>query len=767
MHCEMEAIEARRLLTVLAAIDPQTGLLSINGDGADNVIVVSRNAAGTILVNAGAIPVIFGPATVTNTTRIDIRGFTGNDNLSVNESNGVMPRTDMSGNEGNDTLLGGSKVEVINGNDGDDFIDGRGGDDALNGEAGNDTFVWNPGGGSDFIQAGLDSDTIRFEGSNGNETLELFNDDGFFSIARNLGTTALLIQDLETVNVAALGGQDVVNVRDLTATGVTNVTIDLAGPLGTPDGLGDSVLVEGSGGDNLIRLSSTGTTDFVNGAAAAVTILSADARTDALTVNGLTGNDVIRVDSPSTTTALTLDGAAGNDTIFGGVLADVIFGGAGNDFAQALSGDDRVFLGDGDDTFQWHVPDDDDFIEGGIGNDLISMGGFSSPTSSETINVSANGPRLSLANVQAGDSVDADGFETVEVVGFAGAEQVTVNSLAGTAVTRVIVDLRTTIGNQPDGTADSVTVNADNAGNAINVTDGAAGTIVTGLAARVDVIRADAALDVLNINALGGIDTVTVNQAGATGAVRIVRVNGGTEHDQINALGTAADGAVTIVPSGGDDGVTVNDDSAGVANVVFDATQRIGSLTFREGARVRLSAGGSKVLTMTGIGLFGDGTLDLADNSMVFDYGTVSSINGFRSVLARGFNGGAWNGGGIISSAAAARPDTGIGFAEATDLFGAFPATFKGQSIDNTSIILSHTLTGDTDLNGTVNLTDFNRLAASFGGSGKRWSQGDFDYDGNVNLVDFNKLAANFGRTMASSAATGARDETTEGELIR
>ena len=96
-----------------------------------------------------------------------------------------------------------------------------------------------------------------------------------------------------------------------------------------------------------------------------------------------------------------------------------------------------------------------------------------------------------------------------------------------------------------------------------------------------------------------------------------------------------------------------------------------------------------------------------------------------------------------------------------------FPATFKGQSIDNTSIILSHTLTGDTDLNGTVNLTDFNRLAASFGGSGKRWSQGDFDYDGNVNLVDFNKLAANFGRTMASSAATGARDETTEGELIR
>ena len=221
-------------------------------------------------------------------------------------------------------------------------------------------------------------------------------------------------------------------------------------------------------------------------------------------MNGLTGNDVIRVDSPSTTTALTLDGAAGNDSIFGGVLDDVIFGGAGNDFAQAFSGDDRIFLGDGDDKFQWHVPHDNDQVEGGTGNDLISMGGFSSPTSSETITVSANGPRLSLANVQGGDTVDADGFETVEVIGFGGAEQVTVNSLTGTAVTRVVLDLHLTIGNVPDGTAEAVTINADDGGNAIGVTDSTAGTIVTGLAARVDVIRADAALDVLTINALAG-----------------------------------------------------------------------------------------------------------------------------------------------------------------------------------------------------------------------------------------------------------------------
>jgi hypothetical protein len=268
------------------------------------------------------------------------------------------------------------------------------------------------------------------------------------------------------------------------------------------------------------------------------------------------------------------------------------------------------------------------------------------------------------------------------------------------------------------------------------------------------------------VNTFSGADTVTVNQSATTGAVRNVHVDGGNEHDAISVNGTAPDAAVTIVPSGGDDAVTVNDDSVGVANVVFDATQRIGPLNLRDGATARLSAGGAKVLTITGIGTFGSATLDLADNSMVFEHNGASSANGFRTLLARGFNGGAWNGTGIISSAAAAQPNTGIGFADATDLFGTFPATFKGQTIDNTSILLSYTLNGDTDLNGTVNLADFNRLAANFGGSAKRWSQGDFDYNGTVNLADFNKLAANFGRSAAASAVASIEAADDEKELI-
>ena len=53
---------------------------------------------------------------------------------------------------------------------------------------------------------------------------------------------------------------------------------------------------------------------------------------------------------------------------------------------------------------------------------------------------------------------------------------------------------------------------------------------------------------------------------------------------------------------------------------------------------------------------------------------------------------------------------------------------------------------GDANIDGNVNLDDFNILASNFGtASGAVWEDADFTYDGRVNLDDFNLLAANFG----------------------
>jgi hypothetical protein len=70
-----------------------------------------------------------------------------------------------------------------------------------------------------------------------------------------------------------------------------------------------------------------------------------------------------------------------------------------------------------------------------------------------------------------------------------------------------------------------------------------------------------------------------------------------------------------------------------------------------------------------------------------------------------------------------------------------------GSDVDHLvrSVLLS--AYGDADLDGVVNLEDFNTLAANFGSSGRGWALGNFSGDpaGLVNLDDFNLLAAHFG----------------------
>lgn len=54
-------------MAIKANLFPGARLLSISGDNADNTIMASRNAAGNILINNGAIPVVGGSPTVANT----------------------------------------------------------------------------------------------------------------------------------------------------------------------------------------------------------------------------------------------------------------------------------------------------------------------------------------------------------------------------------------------------------------------------------------------------------------------------------------------------------------------------------------------------------------------------------------------------------------------------------------------------------------------------------------------------------------------------
>ncbi len=250
-------------------------------------------------------------------------------------------------------------------------------------------------------------------------------------------------------------------------------------------------------------------------------------------------------------------------------------------------------------------------------------------------------------------------------------------------------------------------------------------------------------IESLELAANGDANVITVTNT-FDGDVE-VRGRGGA--DQIIVAETFP-GRAVVVEDGPDlDQVQINANGVGTAAVEFTTSQDLASLTIGTGGSATLTPGGNKVINTQTVSMTGSAVLDLTDNDMIIDYTGASPINGIIAILIGAYNGGAWNGPGIHSSVAAAGTSTAIGYAEASSLFTVFPATFAGQSVDNTSVVLKYTFNGDSDLSGNVNLADFNRLAANFGQSPRQWIHGNSNFDSAVNLADFNKLAANFGST--------------------
>src|SRR5438067_1109872 len=98
-----EPMESRQMYSVSAI--SIGGVLTVIGDNTPNSIVVSRDNAGKLLVNGGAVKVLGVTPTVANTSIINIAGLGGNDNLVIDESNGALPRANLLGGADNDTLI--------------------------------------------------------------------------------------------------------------------------------------------------------------------------------------------------------------------------------------------------------------------------------------------------------------------------------------------------------------------------------------------------------------------------------------------------------------------------------------------------------------------------------------------------------------------------------------------------------------------------------------------------------------------------------------
>ncbi|MFM9965515.1 MAG: cadherin domain-containing protein [Planctomycetaceae bacterium] len=140
------------------------------------------------------------------------------------------------------------------------------------------------------------------------------------------------------------------------------------------DGAGLLHVRRNNGAEIITPVSFTDTASITINGSTAGDIVVLDASLSgfegAFVFNGGNGGD--RVDASLVDFAVTFNGEAGNDTLFGGSGNDVFLGGAGNDHAAGNGGNDLLEGEAGNDRLDGGS--DDDVIGGGLGNDHATGG---------------------------------------------------------------------------------------------------------------------------------------------------------------------------------------------------------------------------------------------------------------------------------------------------------------------------------------------------------------------------------------------------------
>ncbi len=357
------------------AIDLSAVPGSGQGDGATDTVSVHGTAGDDKIsvVTSGSSVVVNGLAAQVTIKGVDaggdalvVNGGAGNDTINASGVHGQVKLT-INGGDGNDTITGSA---------GSDFVNGGRGNDVASLGAGDDTFVWNPGDGSDTVDGGTGNDTLVFNGANINEKIDISASGGKVNLTRDVAGITMNLDNVETIDVHALGGADTITVNDLTATDVNEVKIDL-GANGVGDGSDDTIILNATNGDDVITIINDNGVITVKGLGADITITDFDAN-DSIVINGLGGDDVIEASGLSGM-QLTANGGDGDD---------ILIGSAGNDKLNGGAGDDVLIGGPGQDV-----------LDGGTGSNVVIQSITASPVSAALL-----GQFMASCFVTAGDS---------------------------------------------------------------------------------------------------------------------------------------------------------------------------------------------------------------------------------------------------------------------------------------------------------------------------------------------------------------------------
>jgi Ca2+-binding RTX toxin-like protein len=257
--------------------------VTVIGTGGDDRITVASSGASVVVNGLAAKVTIAGAEGANDSLTVD--GLAGNDTINASALNPGQINLTINGGAGNDTITGSRGNDVV--------IGGTGNDVALFG-AGDDTFIWNPGDASDTVEGQAGTDTLRFNGANIDEKIDISANGSRARLTRDVGTVTMDLNGVEHIEVNARGSADTVTVNDLTGTGVNQVAIDLGAQPGSPggDGAADTIVINATNGNDAISIVNNNGIVTVSGLPEAVTISNFEAN-DRIVINGLGGDDAI------------------------------------------------------------------------------------------------------------------------------------------------------------------------------------------------------------------------------------------------------------------------------------------------------------------------------------------------------------------------------------------------------------------------------------------------------------------------------------------
>lgn len=260
----------------------------------------------------------------------------------------------------------------------------------------------------------------------------------------------------------------------------------------------------------------------------------------------------------------------------------------------------------------------------------------------------------------------------------------------------------------------------------------------------------------LGVEVSAPVSTITIEGGSGDDAVTLVQ---DPDHLHVDWTMGTANGQVLIADA---TGLTINGN--GGSDTVFldysNGTPMPGTLHLN---------GTFTINGLQGTNPLANRTLEIGRSTVFFAYPALGAdpIAAITQYLAKAYAGGAWTGSpdssaGVITSLAARNDPnhaTGIGYIDAADGTGL-------NSVAGT-VVLKYALMGDTDLDGTVGLSDYTTVVRNFG-TGGSWDAGAVTYDAVVSLADYTAVVRNFGQSTptapAAAPALSASSGSTSGD---